>query len=156
MGFFEAILDNFRSFLTPLIAGIAVWIAYQQFQTNVLKVRLDLFDRRMAVYEGANALLYRVMRDANIEWSDVGKFDADTHNAVFLFKPEVTDYLATIRLRALELATACAEYRDSTQDRPENYDHQDVVRRKHEALRWLAEQPVEIKTLFKKHMNLAS
>src|SRR5207249_4626928 len=45
------------SLLTPLIAGIAVYIAWQQKEAAEYNVKLDLFDRRYRVYRGLMDLL---------------------------------------------------------------------------------------------------
>lgn len=149
-------MDTLQSLLTPVIAAIAVLIAYEQWRTNALKVRIDLFDRRMEVYEAATVLIWKAITAAKLDSAELNEFRAGTAKAAFLFDQEVTDYLKTVDDQGVELAIACSEYRDSTQEQPEGYDHQDVVRRKHTALKWLMNQPKPMKDLFRKHMHLIS
>ena len=40
-----------QALLTPLIAIIATYIAYQQWNTNKLKLKLDRYERRLRVYQ---------------------------------------------------------------------------------------------------------
>ena len=37
--------------MSPFIAAMALWIASRQSKTNVAKLRLDLYDKRFAIYE---------------------------------------------------------------------------------------------------------
>ncbi len=39
--------------LSPFIAAMALWVASRQSKTNVAKLRLDLYDKRFAIYENA-------------------------------------------------------------------------------------------------------
>ena len=43
-------LDLLKALLTPLIAIIALFIAYMQYRNAKYKVKMDLFDRRYEVY----------------------------------------------------------------------------------------------------------
>jgi hypothetical protein len=56
----EFSISVFTPLLTPLIALIASYIAIQQWRTNKEKLRLDLYDKRFAVYENTLAL-YRML-----------------------------------------------------------------------------------------------
>ena len=149
-------MNILAALLTPTIAAIAVYITYQQWRTNDRKLKLDLFDRRMDVYYGASELISAAIRNADVDIAEIRNFDAKTHAAEFLFDEEIPGYLENIRAKAFELRTACAEYRDHTQEHPADYDHQDVVRRKREALQWLADQPKPLRTLFRRHISLVT
>ncbi len=52
--------------LTPLIAIIAVYIAYQQYNTNRQKLRLDLYDKRFKVFLGLQSLLIHILQTADV------------------------------------------------------------------------------------------
>ncbi|SDI57591.1 hypothetical protein SAMN04487926_119133 [Paraburkholderia steynii] len=43
----------------PVIAGFGAWIGYRQWWTARDKLKFDLFDRRMSVYQAATAELVR-------------------------------------------------------------------------------------------------
>ena len=46
-----------KALLTPVIAIVATYIAWQQWKTNQLKLHLDRYDRRSAVYEDVRQIL---------------------------------------------------------------------------------------------------
>lgn len=94
---------NPLAWLTVLTAATAVWIAYQQYRTARHKLKLDLFDRRMLIYEAAKNILQKIVRDATIELNDVMAFGYETRHAEFLFEKELVTYIATMREKAIRL-----------------------------------------------------
>ena len=89
--------------LTPLIAMIAAYIAWQQHRTNRSKLRLDLFDRRYAVYSGLTEFLGVVVGTPNFSVNQLATFNVSTANAAFLFGDDIKAYLASVREKALRL-----------------------------------------------------
>jgi len=83
--------------LTALIAVVAVYIAWQQWQTNDLRLRHELFERRYKQYEATRACLGTVMaqvkvtREAEIRWLEA------IQGARFILDEEVADYFDTLR-----------------------------------------------------------
>jgi hypothetical protein len=51
----------FQALLTPAIGLGVAWIAFMQWWTNHQKFRLDLFDRRYAIYDSAKRLIASVL-----------------------------------------------------------------------------------------------
>lgn len=60
-------IDLIAACLTPLIAIIATYIAYQQYRANRLKNRHDLYDRRLAVYNAVAEFLAHAMREGTAD-----------------------------------------------------------------------------------------
>jgi len=77
-----------KAFLTPLIAIITAYIAYQQWKTNQLKLHLDRYDRRLKVYEEVRKILSIIVRDAKANFVDLLEFRRAVSEADFLFGPE--------------------------------------------------------------------
>ena len=46
-----------KALLTPVIAIVATYIAWQQWKSNQLKLHLDRYDRRLRVYEEVRQIL---------------------------------------------------------------------------------------------------
>lgn len=67
-------VEVLSALLTPVTAGIATYIAWQQWNTNKLKVRLDRYDRRLKIYEETRAVLALVAKKTNIELDEIIKF----------------------------------------------------------------------------------
>lgn len=56
-------LQYLAALLTPLVAALGIWIAFNQWKTARMKLKLDLFDKRVVVYE----TVQRVVREAVID-----------------------------------------------------------------------------------------
>jgi hypothetical protein len=148
-------VELFNALLTPVIAMVAVYIAWQQWQTNRQKLNLERYDRRLRVYEEVRKILSIILRDAKASTDDLLRFRTSVSEADFLFGPEVPQYIDTIYKRGLALWRWNQEYRDYTQQKPEGYDHKIVVDGMHEELTWLTEQFVPAKELFRKYLDIS-
>ena len=82
-----------KEMLTPLIAIITVYIAWQQWKTNKKKLFLDLYDRRLKIYEELRQILSIILRDARASYDDLMKFRRAVSEADFLFGSEITSYI---------------------------------------------------------------
>lgn len=148
-------LQILQSLLTPVIAGIAVYIAWQQWQANKLKLALDRYDRRLRVYQHVVGFLSLVLRDFKPEVHDVIKFRVETSEADFLFGPDIPAYIEEVAKQALSSRIVHMEYRDYTQVPPPGYDHKKIVDEMHERSVWFAEQHEIAKEKFRKYLDIS-
>ncbi len=68
-----------------MIAVIALWIAYQQHKTNVLKLKLDLVDKRLVIFASLRGFLGEILREVKISYEACFKLLRDTNQAESLF-----------------------------------------------------------------------
>jgi hypothetical protein len=130
-----------QAFLTPLIAVLAIYIAYQQWRVNVRKLRLDLFDRRWAVYQAVIAFIATVCTDFKVKAADIGTLRRATVTADFLFGPEIPTYIDELCDRAIKLAAVQAKYRSiADPPPPADYDHSAVTAAMAEGEKWFGDQ----------------
>ncbi len=92
--------------LTPVIAILAAYIAWQQYKTGRDKLKLDLFDRRYRVYRGLMDLLAAVASNETVSDEDLRKFYRETDQKRFLFGDDIRDYLTEVRQKAVKLRQA--------------------------------------------------
>ena len=52
-----------KGLLTPAIGLVAIYIAWQQWNTNRNKLKLDLFEKRFSVFQSTRTFLSSVLRD---------------------------------------------------------------------------------------------
>src|SRR5437016_4957415 len=90
--------------LTPLIAIIASYVAYQQHRTNRLKLKHDLFERRYAIFDTLMKFLGSAMREGKTSFQACILFLGDTSQAQFLFGPEIPQYLRVVYEKGLDLS----------------------------------------------------
>ena len=91
---------EFWKIVTIVIGLFATWISYSQYSINKEKFKLDLFEKRFAIFVGARKLLSIVLRDGNIDINDLYEFRANTAEASFLFDEDITNHLKDIDERA--------------------------------------------------------
>lgn len=147
-------IDVLSALLTPVIAAITVYIAYQQWQTNRRRLELDLYERRLQVYQAVTRFIGKVVKDLSPDVQDFSEFWRNTAEADFLFESDVRDYLEELATHAANLWKWSNEYRDNRQVRPEGYDHSRVVEGQYEETQWFAIQFGEARQLFAKYLNL--
>ena len=151
----QAGIDLFSALLTPLVAAIAVYIAYQQWQTNRRKLDLDLYDRRLRIYQTVSRFISKVLTDLFPEPQDFSEYWRDTAEADFLFGSDIRDYVRTLAKRAAQLRRWRSEYRDYSQPKNKDYDHDKVVAGTEQETRWFAAQPEAARRLFAKYLSVA-
>lgn len=90
--------------LTPLIAIIATYIAYQQYKINKLKVESDerasrlkqrheLYDRRLSIFTAVMDLVGAAHGDPDKKRVELFKFHRAISESYFLFGQDIIDYL---------------------------------------------------------------
>jgi hypothetical protein len=151
----EQIIEISKASLTPFIAIVATYIAWQQWQTNRQKLNLDRYERRLCVYKEVIKILSIILRDAKANTEDLLKFRTSVSEADFLFGPEIIEYIDEIYKHGLNLWRWNQEYRDYTQEQPQGYDHKKVVDEMHKELTWLIEQFEPAKEKFKKYLDIS-
>ncbi len=148
------VINILSALLTPTVAVLGLYIAWQQLQTNRQKLKSDTYERRLNIYKEVRRLFGFIVRDATVSFEDIGKFQVATAEADFLFGKEIPKLLDELRNHANKLRTWTEAYRDNTQFRPENYNHEEVVNGMHAELKWLVEQMEPTRGQFKKYLQL--
>jgi len=85
-------VDLFSALLTPLIAIVMTYIAIQQYRANQLKLRHDLYDRRLLPYNAVAEFLPHVMREGTADRAQLVTLLQKTRESYFLFGKEISDY----------------------------------------------------------------
>jgi hypothetical protein len=87
-----------------IAVGVAVaYIAWRQHRTATDKLRLNLFEKRFAVYHALEDLIETVIYESADAESFVLEYCQRTSEAKFLFHEEVTSYLDEIKDKAMRL-----------------------------------------------------
>jgi hypothetical protein len=89
--------------LSPIIAVVGGWIAWQQVRIHRNKLKLDRFDKRFAVHEAAMTFVASITTRADIRTEELNEFLAKTRGSRFLLCEEIADYLSEIYRKAGEL-----------------------------------------------------
>jgi hypothetical protein len=99
------IIEGLSAGLTPLIAAVMTYIAYQQWRTNKNRLTHELYDRRSTVFKAVRDF-YGEMGDAGtVKYGIVMKFYATTAEAEFLFGDEVREHIEELYKKGMHLAS---------------------------------------------------
>lgn len=129
-----------------MIAGITVYIAWQQWRLNKKKWSLDTYDRKLRIYQRVVEMIRLIMRDPRPEIHDILNFGADTAEADFLFPNEISKYINEIYTHAAKLHAARAQIRiDSPNFRDELSQEEE----------WFHGQYDIAKEIFKKYLDIS-
>ena len=134
--------------LTIINALFVTFVIFMQYKLSKDKFKLDLFDKRYAVYKGTQKFLSKILKDAKIEIEDIFEFRGDTQDAVFLFEEDIPVYLKTIDGKALGLW----EKRKSLEGIPKGEKRSEICREETNLLHWLTSQLPELKSKFKPYL----
>lgn len=85
--------------VTGAIAVFAAFIAYRQWRTAHQRVVLDLFERRMTVYDDARSVIAEIMRDGTSTNAIFFRYGQATDRLGLLFGDEVVAYSDRVRER---------------------------------------------------------
>lgn len=150
----EQLAEISKALLTPVIAIVTTYIAWQQWTTNQQKLNLDCYDRRLKVYGEVKQILSIINQDSKASYDDLLKFHKAVSEADFLFESEIPGYINEIYERGVKLQSWFEEYRDNTQPKPDGYDHEKITKGINAERTWLTNQLEPAKQKFKKHLNI--
>ncbi len=137
--------------LTPTIAILALLIAWQQWQTNRNKLKLDLFDRRYVYYEAARELIGRILTSGKATDAVTFEFLHKTRGAQFIVGEAIATYFdKELYSKAIDLNCLDAELQGVGvgPERSEN------VRKQSEIKKWFNAQHKVLDDLFRAHLDL--
>jgi hypothetical protein len=89
--------------LSPVIAVVGGWIAWQQVRINRNKLKLDRFEKRFEIYEAAMSFAAKVSSSGSLQAEWTHDFQLKTRGARFLLNKELADYLDEILMKAADL-----------------------------------------------------
>lgn len=137
----QQVVPTFAAMLTPAIALLAAYIAWQQHKTNKNQFRLNLFERRSKVFDSTGKLIGIVLRTARVEQADLEEFLWETKESEFLFGSDIAAYLHELYDKAVDVHAL-----ENAVDQPQQ------IQRK-ETLKWFSGQGDEIKKKFGKYLG---
>jgi hypothetical protein len=99
----EKLVRVLAALLTPVIACVTAYIAWQQHKTNQNQFRLALFERRIKVFNFTGDLIAAVLTQGRVGNDDLNKFLWETRESGFLFGPVVSAYLHELYEKASDV-----------------------------------------------------
>ena len=123
--------------LVPTVAVLGSVIAYRQWRTAQNKLKLDLFEKRFAVYDAARSLFASIMTSGKAKDENTFKFLSGTREAKWLLNADIAEYLdKQIYNKAIGLQTLAAEL----EGMPVGEERSANVQKQAEIKKWMLKQ----------------
>ena len=122
--------------LVPVIAVLGAYLAYRQWRLAQNKFKLDLFDRRLRIYEAARDLLASIMSSGKADDQKMFTILVVGREANWLLNDSIAEYFVKeIYRKAVDLQMYDAELPGATgEDRTSN------IRKQRELKEWFMAQ----------------
>lgn len=134
----------------PVAALIGAYVAYQQWRTNRQRLRIELYDRRVAVFRGVREQVFAIGRLGRVGPDVLPEIVKACAEADFLFDPRLVTYLDQIYKRAIRMWALHAELEGLPAGEPRSK----IVHEHAELEKWMAEQPTEMSGRFRKYLRV--
>ena len=144
-------MDMLSGILPLVLAGGVLYVAWQQWNTNRNRLKLELFDRRYEVFRAAVDIIDHVMREATIRDDEIAeRFIRASRYSEFLFDDNVYNYLGELRDKLVRWRVLTRRL----EAMPEGEERIEMVRKERELIEWLIEQIPVIRRKLKPFLKL--
>jgi hypothetical protein len=140
--------DWFWKALTVLIGAWAAWTAWQQHRVARDKLRLDLFDKRLAVFEEVKDAIAAAFQRSEV---DLAGFQQAAVSSIFLFGSDVHAYLSEVQGKL----TQVKEYGANANVRLTAAMYPDHAPKEVALVAWLKAQPDKSAEVFAPYMSFS-
>ncbi len=164
--------------LAPLIAIIATYIAFQQYQSNKkqgeyrlqldienselekrrlkleeYQLKLDLYNKRFRVFEETKKVLHKIVQDAQIELLELRDFRFSTNESKFLFGTEISDFLEELKTKAIKLNHSETDLKSLNHYPEQSQKRNEKIKENQQLLEWFNSAYDNIEYKFEKYLN---
>jgi hypothetical protein len=145
-------IEHFLTFLTVIVGILVAFIAYRQFVLANGKFKLDLFEKRFAIYLGVESFLTYVIggesgNEESIPFKRLHKFWYETRYAPFFYNNDILMYLEEIGKKAGEL------HHIEQQMRVKTPEYANLVDQESELNEWFINQLPRLKDIFSPYLK---
>lgn len=113
-------INIINALLTPIIAVLAVYIAYQQYLTNkkiserqyylnIKKLNFELYEKRYRIFQKIKKILHQINEEDWINIVELRDFKFNTNESKFLFDNKIVEYLKELQTKAINLSHSTEE-----------------------------------------------
>ena len=145
---FDLLLKIISTVSTFAIGVAAFVLAYQQFRISRSKLKFDLYERRLALFNVVREFCGRVAMSKEV---DSGTFYHESIERYFLFDEDVCAYIGEVYQRALQLEHTNLEF--GRPNLPED-ERQTLIKRLVGEKQWFYDQAENVIKVFSKDLSI--
>lgn len=154
--------EGWDGFLKLIIGVAGIIIAYQQWQINLQntkinedKLRLELFDKRLNIYNSIMDLIYTIVSTGDVTDEEIRKFRYKTREVNFFFDKDIIDYEEEVYRKAVEFQHFERKLNriESSEGGRQNLEFDTLVDNRTSAIEWFGNQFYQCKKIFEKYIG---
>jgi hypothetical protein len=148
-------IDILSALLTPTIALIAIYIAYQQYKVNEQRLRHETYGNRVKIFKAVNRFISEITANGQTNYEKCHVFYSEASEAAFLFDKSVMDYIDKLYSKGIDLIQLQEElYPGDGSQGVQGEERGTVASQKSVLFKWFAKQLTESKDLFTKKIGI--
>ena len=149
-------VDVLSSLFTPMIAIVAVYIAFQQHKINDQRLRHETYERRLKVYKSVQRHLSVILREGKTTYQECSEFYSEASEAAFLFDNTVMERIDEIYKKSIDMVALYEQMypSDGSPGLPVGNERSEVAHKNTELKKWHHNQLGESKEFFAKKLGL--
>jgi hypothetical protein len=147
---YKSYIDILSAALIPVIAIITTYIAIQQFYTNKLRLKHEMYDRRIKIYLELLAILGDLLKNGDAGNDEFNKLYLLSAQFPFIFKVVNIKYIHSIHDNMNSLHTLNTILKDSTDQK----ERERSAKKKTEIMEWARKQVRHMEVIFSSDLKL--
>jgi hypothetical protein len=149
----QNILNILSGLLTPIIAIIATWIAIMQLKAHRYKIKIDLFERRVRIFESIRNNLISVGNEGSTQKINWTEYNFACRQAIFLLNDKLVKYINQIDFVVHEINTGDI-FIYGVGKLPEGEKVEKLVNEHSEHIKWIGDQLEPLEKIFADFMKM--
>lgn len=146
----NCLIDYLKALLTPIIAVLAVYIAYRQWITARNQFRLNYFDRRLSIFTAVMEFVSGIDITGTIPQEKARAFLMKTREARFLFADDIDAYCTELYNKSEQLIIKKEVFKDQN---PQTSERERMINEIVELKTWFHNQIPNISQRFEKYLG---
>ena len=149
-------IEILNAFLTTAVASLAIVIAWKQHRTEAQRLRFDMFDRRMKVYQNLDDILFELEKGELVVGSKKAAVCLQelSKESNFLFSKDIGDYLEELRLKAEGLLSEKDKLKDMHGDDNVEAERGRAAKKKEKINSYFSEQHRQLYERFSPYLTV--
>ncbi len=157
-------IEILKALLTPIIAILAVYLAYQQYRINkrnskyqieidLKRINLELYNKRYKIFTETKNIILKLSKYAEIDSQSLSDFVFNTNEHKFLFGPEIVEYLDELFKNATTLTAKKREQSNTDIYPVPSLQRKKIIAEYGELLNWFTNEYENCEAMFIKYLD---
>ncbi len=134
----KTVAEIVSAFGTLIVGATVAYIAYRQHKTDRNKVRCDLYERRLQLFQTVMTSIAHLVQKGEADEAVLREFNRAGNESTFLFNRSVAQYLETMYSKAVDLQATNTILAD--RNITDGEERSQTARKHGELVKWFSHQ----------------